>query len=206
MDSTEFTNQLVQFSQVEQAINTNQKLDDMVQMQLGSLTSMSIGYVGLDVTYPSAELSYSGEGSTSITYALGEEAHTAKLNIRNDEGTLVYSADVETDTGSNHFVWDGSMTGGGTAPEGTYSFTIDAVNGAGETVDVSTAVTGRVRGVETQNGVPYLLVGDRAVPVGNVINAVQPKVAATDTGTDGTDTDGTDTDTGTDETDTGDDA
>ena len=30
-DSTEFTNQLVQFSQVEQGINTNQKLDALLQ-------------------------------------------------------------------------------------------------------------------------------------------------------------------------------
>lgn len=187
MDSTEFTNQLVQFSQVEQAINTNQKLDNMVQMQLGSLTSQSIGYVGLDVTYPSAELSYSGSGPTNITYALGEEARSAKINIRNDEGQLVYSADVSKDTGTKTFVWDGSMNGGGTAPEGTYSFTIDATNANDETITVSTAVTGHVRGVETQDGVPYLLVGDRAVPVGNVINATQPKTATT-TATDTTDT------------------
>jgi len=36
MDSNEFTNQLVQFSQVEQQINANTKLDDLVALQLNN--------------------------------------------------------------------------------------------------------------------------------------------------------------------------
>ena len=36
MDTTEFTNQLVAFSGVEQQINTNQKLDSLVSLQLGN--------------------------------------------------------------------------------------------------------------------------------------------------------------------------
>ncbi|MBU0800698.1 MAG: flagellar hook capping family protein [Alphaproteobacteria bacterium] len=181
MDSTEFTNQLVQFTQVEQAINTNQKLDNMVQMQLGAMAGMALGYVGMDVTYPSAELAYDGENKSKITYALAEEAYEAKINIRDENGIVVHTALVSRETGTKHYEWDGTMNGGsGKAEAGTYSFTIDAVSGAGTSVAVSTAVNGRVRGVETQNGVPYLLIGERAVPVGNVINAVVPKVVAAD--------------------------
>ena len=175
MDSTEFTNQLVQFSQVEQSINTNQKLDNMVQMQLASMNSMSLGYVGMDITYPSAEISYEGEDKPSkITYSLAEEAATAKINIRDKDNKLVYSADVARGTGTQTFTWDGTLTGGGKADPGTYSFTIDATNDGETAIKSSTAVTGRVRGVESQDGIPFLLVGDRAVPVGNVINAAVP--------------------------------
>lgn len=175
MDSTEFTNQLVQFTQVEQAINTNQKLDDIVKMHLSSLQGMALNYVGMDITYPSVELSYDGINKTKITYALPEEAAEAKIFIRDENNRVVHSALVSKDTGTKYYEWDGSMDGGGKAPEGTYSFTIDAVSGSGKTIIPSTAVNGKVRGVETQNGVPYLLVGDRAIPVGNVINAVIAK-------------------------------
>lgn len=199
MDSTEFTNQLVQFTQVEQSINTNQKLDNLVAMQMGSLTTMSLGFVGMDITYPSVELSFDGENKAKVTYSLAEEARIAKINIRDSNGLLVYSADVPRDVGTSTFEWDGTNNEGDIVPEGTYSFTIDAVNAADDPVQASTAVNGRVRGVETQNGVPFLLVGDRAIAVSNVINAVLPKTAAaagTDTGN-GADT-GNDTDTDTD--------
>lgn len=177
MDSTEFTNQLVQFTQVEQAINTNQKLDHLVQMQMSSMTNMALSYVGLDVTYPSVELAFDGENPTQITYSLAEEAREAYVNIRDENGTLVFNGPVPRDVGTKFFSWDGRDKDGKMLPAGTYSFTIDAVNSAEKPIQASTAVNGRVRGVETQNGVPYLLVGDRAVPVGSVINAVIPKTA-----------------------------
>ncbi len=41
MDSTEFTNQLVQFSQVEQQITSNQKLDSLLALQLASISSVA---------------------------------------------------------------------------------------------------------------------------------------------------------------------
>lgn len=188
MDSTEFTSQLVQFTQVEQAINTNQKLDNMVQMQLSSLQGMALNYVGLDITYPSVELAYEG-GKAKITYALPEEAAEAKIFIRDENNAVVHTANVSREAGTKYYEWDGTLDGGGKAKAGTYSFTIDAVSATGQSIIASTAVNGRVRGVETQNGVPYLLVGDRAVPVGNVINAVIPKTAAADENSTGTDTD-----------------
>lgn len=176
MDSTEFTNQLVQFSQVEQAINSNQKLDALVNMNLNSQASTALGYVGLDIRYPSAELYYEGQPET-ISYVLQEAVPEARLNILDEEGRIVYSERVASDTGRNEYTWDGTMQGGGMAPPGTYAIRIDAANIEGDPVSVSTVVSGRVHGVETQNGVPFLLVGNRAVQIGNVINATVPSLA-----------------------------
>ena len=104
MDSTEFTNQLVQFSQVEQQINTNQKLDDMLQLQLASMSNVGINYVGLDISYLSAEASYDGEAPVTINYSLSEDATIAKLYVSNEEGEVVYSADVPTTAGRSERV------------------------------------------------------------------------------------------------------
>src|SRR5262249_32024485 len=49
MDSAQFTNQLVMFSQVEQQINANQKLDSLVALGVSNGLSAALGYVGLDV-------------------------------------------------------------------------------------------------------------------------------------------------------------
>ena len=74
MDSTEFTNQLVQFSQVEQAINQNQKLDDLVSLQLGSVSSVALGYVGLDVNYISSDMNFDGDISQDASLQRGRRA------------------------------------------------------------------------------------------------------------------------------------
>ena len=67
MDSTEFTNQLVQFSQVEQQINSNKKLDNLVQLQLASVSNVALGYVGLDISYISAASPVSSGAGASST-------------------------------------------------------------------------------------------------------------------------------------------
>lgn len=184
MDSTEFTNQIVQFTQVEQAINMNQKLDNLVSLQLSTIASTGLQYVGMNISYVSAEMDFDGTTPIDITYALGEQASSAKINIYDEAGELVYTGDASKAVGQNKFKWNGEHMGGGTAEEGTYTVEIAAFDGAGDPIDVTTVVSGMVRGIETQNGVIYLLVGDRAVPVGNVLNASLPETPADDTGGD----------------------
>lgn len=178
MDSTEFTNQLVQFSQVEQQINMNQKLDSLLALQLSSISSVALGYVGMDISYISSEMNYDGTTPIDINYALSSEAVTAKVNIYDEEGTLIYSADAPKDTGTNSFTWAGIQTNGQPIEAGTYTVRVDALDKAGAPIENSTVVTGRVRGIETQNGVVYVLVGDRAVAMSSIVNATTPPQTA----------------------------
>lgn len=178
MDSTEFTNQLVQFSQVEQQINSNQKLDSMLALQLSSISSVALGYVGMDISYISSDMNYEGK-PVDINFALSEEAVTSKVNIYNEEGTLVYTADAPRNTGTNKFTWNGIKTNGEPVADGTYTVKIDALNKDGKAIENSTVVTGHVRGIETQNGVVYVLVGDRAVAMSSIVNANSASQTAT---------------------------
>lgn len=174
MDTTEFTNQLVLFSGVEQQINTNQKLDSLVSLGIGNSFTAALGYVGLDVSFLGTEVFFDGQNPNKITYALEQEAFEAKVNITNERGELVFSQDVSRNTGSNEFFWDGTLTGGGIAPPGTYEARIDALDIDGNSINVSTVVTGRVHGIETQNGALFALVGERAVPINSILNANEP--------------------------------
>lgn len=203
-DTDKLTDQITQFSQVEQQINTNQKLDDLLALQLASLSSIGLGYVGLDVSYLSAEFSFDGETPIDINYSLADQAVQSTVSIYNEDGDLVYSETGGTSPGSHSFSWDGSIDGSSElSEEGTYSVSIDAVDIDGNVIDTRSVVTGRVRGIENQNGVIYLLVGDRAVAISNVINAYRPDEETTTAATDTTDTTGdTSTDTETDSTDT----
>ena len=46
MDTAEFTNQLVQYSSVEQAIQTNSKLDSLISMTVSNLGAQAVSYIG----------------------------------------------------------------------------------------------------------------------------------------------------------------
>jgi len=174
MDSAEFTNQLVQFSQVEQAINSNQKLDNLVNLQLASISSVALGYVGMDVMYRGADVTYDGTQDVKVAYSMASDAATAKVNIYNEAGELVFTDTAPKTTGFHEYVWDGTSKSGGKVPDGTYTIDIAASDSEGNPIETATAVSGRVRGIESQNGVIYTLIGDRAVPLGSIINATLP--------------------------------
>jgi len=188
MDSTEFTNQLVQFSQVEQQINMNQKLNQILSLQLAGTSNVALGYVGLDVGYIGDLFYQSAEGKLQeFHYALPEKAAGGTtIYIRDAEtGDVVRTIKGEIDAGNHTFTWDGMDDNGVAVPVGNYRLTVDALNKAEETIEgVSTAVLGRVTGIESINGVIQLLLeGDGIVPVSSVIKAKQPPVepAVTDT-------------------------
>jgi flagellar basal-body rod modification protein FlgD len=169
MDSTEFTNQLVQFTAVEQQINTNQKLDSLVALQLSNSMSSAQSYVGNDISYISSEFFFDGSPS-AIRYSMPSAASEATLRVYNEDGGLVYEEQVSGQPGAHEFSWDGRLLGGGVAPDGTYEVEIDAIDDSGKAVQATTVVTGTVTGVESQNGQIFLISGERAVALSNVIN------------------------------------
>lgn len=191
MDSTEFTNQLVNFAGVEQQINANQKLDSLVSLGLGTGFSSSLGYVGKNVSYLSSETNFDGTHAVEIDYAItGGVSTDTTINILDESGRIVLSEKVSDDDSVENFTWDGKDADGIVQPAGTYSVRVDALDANNNPLTTSTVVTGRVNGIETQNGTTFLLVGQRAVSIGNVINVSEP----TSTTTSATDTTASDTD------------
>lgn len=175
MDSSEFTNQLVQFSQVEQSINTNSKLDDLVSLNLNNSATAALDYVGLDVTYVSAEIAYDGTNDAELRYSLSDPATTSRINIFDEGNQLILSIDAEKTAGVHEFTWNGKDSAGNDVPAGTYVFTVDSLDAEDNPVETTTVVKGRVKGIEAQDGIVYALVGDRAVPTTGILNATEPE-------------------------------
>ncbi|PCI56046.1 MAG: flagellar hook capping family protein [Alphaproteobacteria bacterium] len=180
--SSEFTSQLVQFAGVEQSINTNQKLDALVSLSLGSSFSSALNYVGKDISYISSEGHFNGTDPVKIAYAINGDSVDTTINVFDEDGTLILSKDVASN--ATEFEWDGKDENGNVQPEGTYTIRVDALDGQDNGLTVTTVVTGHVSGIETQNGSTFLLVGSRAVSLGNIINVIEPKVTSTSGGSD----------------------
>ena len=90
------------------------------------------------------------------------------------DGNTVKTIEAEALSGRQDVVWDGTDNNGEPVEVGTYQVRIDSVNSAGTTLNSEILVSGIVRGVESQDGVPLLLIGERAVPIGNLVNVAIP--------------------------------
>lgn len=180
-DSTEFTNQLVAFAGVEQQINTNQRLESLVSLGLGTSFSSSLNYVGNDVSYISSEAFFDGTRPIEVDYTIDGASVDTTINIFDENGDLILNRPVSDDDSIESFIWDGKDANGIVQPAGTYSIRVDALDAENNPLTATTVVTGRVQGVETQNGTTFLLIGERAVSIGNVINVTESETPSEDT-------------------------
>lgn len=174
MDSSEWTNQLVQFSQVEQQINTNDKLGSLTTLTNNGQVSTAISMIGLNVEVNGNTFTHAAGESAPMSYSLPSEAKTANLIIKDSSGTVVRTVTGETSIGKHSYTWDGKNAEGETAPAGDYTIQVAAYDTEGNGIsDVSTTVTGKVSGVESGSGGMVLRVGDVPVSIDSIVAAGQ---------------------------------
>jgi flagellar basal-body rod modification protein FlgD len=177
MESTEFTNQLVQFSQVEQQISQNTKLDKLVSLQNNNQTQASLGFIGLDVEATGNAFTYDGK-SVKMSYTLPETSTSTKIQIKNEKGVTIQTLDGARSTNRQELTWDGKKADGSAAEPGNYTMTVMAPKSDSKLMTAKTTVFGRVSGIEAGNGVTTLMMGKVPVKMENVITAQQPAAAA----------------------------
>ena len=163
MKSSEFTSQLVQFAGVEQSINTNKKLDQLVQLQTSSQLNSAVSFIGKTVEVIS-DLLLLKDGAAKVSYGLDRNAAQTIISITDQNGRAVRSVRGETDAGRHEFEWDGRDSNGLQVPDGVYGFSVVATDGDEETIETIAASFGRVTGVEVVDNAPRLNIGALGVP------------------------------------------
>ena len=167
LDSNQFTEQLVQFSGVEQAIRTNQKLDQLVELQANNQLNAAVSYIGKNVEAIGDRVMLEG-GSASIAYGLASNAAETVIGVVDDLGRTVRTISAELGAGPHSYTWDGRDDGGTDLPDGVYSFAVTALDRNGDTIEASTATVGRVTGIELADNIVMLNIGELDVPLESV--------------------------------------
>ena len=145
MDSNQFTSELVQFSSVEQQINTNTSLTQLIQLTQGGEVMQASAMTGKQVTVQSTQVPLqSGQGTINFT-APGVEP--VAIAIYNSSGAQLYDAAVTSVTGQNTFTWNGKDSAGNTVPDGAYNVAVIGANSDGSTTALPFTVTGTATGV-----------------------------------------------------------
>ena len=168
-DTKEFVQQLVQFSEVEQQIDTNASLEKMLEFQTRSQAASAINYMGATVE-AIGNIVPLQNGKAEFSYALPEQANGTLLVISNEAGDVVHSAPGNTEIGKHTFVWDGLDSNGNALPECNYSVTVTARDADNELIEVPISVFGRVTGVESTNDGALISMGGVHFPLSDILS------------------------------------
>ena len=147
LDTNQFTQQLVQFAQVEQQLKSNDQLSTLVALQKSVQSTQALGYVGQTVAID-------GQTSTPCQRQRRLELQFAEARFRHHQHPQfgrrhrVYSGAYSLNSGIQNFVWDGRNNSGVTQADGDYKMTITAKDASGQSVAVSTEIQGVVNSVD----------------------------------------------------------
>ncbi|HVT23241.1 MAG TPA: flagellar hook assembly protein FlgD [Rhizomicrobium sp.] len=167
MDSNQFTQQLVEFSGVEQQINTNKNLETLVSLAQGRSSADAVSYLGKSVTLSNGKGALIN-GQATWTYALDDKAKANTLTVSDANGKVVYTANGELTTGVHTFNWDGKDAYGNLLPDGQYTFTLSPVASDGSAVNYAVASKGVVAQVDFSGSEPQLMIGPMEIPLSEV--------------------------------------
>ena len=79
LDANQFTQQLVQFSGVEQAIKTNEALGQLVALVQGDQLTRSLDYIGAEVEAEGGTIQLGAGAPATVGYELAEQADRVRI-------------------------------------------------------------------------------------------------------------------------------
>jgi flagellar basal-body rod modification protein FlgD len=166
-DSNQFTQQLVEFSQVEQQINTNDNLKSMIALSLSQNASAAVSYIGRSVVMTNGKGSLA-EGTVDWTYNLDTPAAGTTLTVKDATGKVVYTTSGETGTGNHDLVWKGVDSNGIQLPDGQYTLSVSATASDGSPISATIASKAIVTAVDMSGTTPMLVLGAMEIPLSEV--------------------------------------
>lgn len=158
MDTNQFTQQLVQFSGVEQQIKTNSYLENLITSTEAQSVNAAVNYLGSTVRVSGVTTTLS-DGRASWQLSAGSGAPESVVSILDANGNQVFSTRHSVARGDSQFVWDGRNSSGASMPDGVYAIRVEGAASDGSPVNVATSVSGKVTGVDFTGSEPMLQLG-----------------------------------------------
>ncbi len=168
LDTNQFTQQLVSFSQVEQAINTNTNLQSLITLQGAGQTISALPLVGDKIEYNGSTAPLQNS-QASFVYTLPSTASSASLVVNDANNNVVYTQPGATAAGTYTFNWNGKTNAGLQLPDGNYTLNIQATGANNTKISPSIASIGTVSGVSVQNGQATFTINGMSVPMSSLV-------------------------------------
>jgi flagellar basal-body rod modification protein FlgD len=175
MDANEFTSQLVEFASVEQAIQTNKRLDELGEAVGDSATTSAMGMLGREVTAATDRIGLGTEGDATIGFTLPETVAKATVTILDGQGRALRALAGGVAAGEQTLRWDGLDGSGNRMAAGSYRVRVDAARADGTAVAAEQHLTGTVEAIEPGSEGIVLVVGGAEIALSEVRGVRAPQ-------------------------------
>lgn len=162
MDTETLTQQLVQFSTVEQQLQGNQTLSRLLELQQAGQLAGAASLVGRRVTLETDRLPLQ-DGTAEVVLPPAGRAGSAVVEVRDGAGAVVRTATVNLAAGTTRWSWDGRDSRGMARPDGAYTVAVGGRAADGTTVPLNFSVGGRVTGATREEGELRLRFGSASI-------------------------------------------
>lgn len=166
----EFLAQLAQFSSLQELIEMKGSLDN-IYMGIASVNNATMSnLLGNEVVALTDKIALPEAGGTEIHWHSEGGAEKTKVNVYDESGSLVWSADVgPTSAGDNQLMWDGQTASGGAAAPGQYRVEIVSTAPDGSTVTTEPRLVGTIDEMAFDSGTPQPSVGGVEFAISDIL-------------------------------------
>jgi flagellar basal-body rod modification protein FlgD len=155
MDSAQMTSQIAQLNTVEGINQLNATVSNLQASLMASQSMQSASLIGKTILADGNSISLLN-GSANLSMRLEGAAESVIVDVINASGRIIKTTDLGANAaGIQSFTWDGSTNEGGTAPNGQYTFQVNAKK-LNQTVAVTPLIQATVSGVEVTSAGPQL--------------------------------------------------
>jgi flagellar basal-body rod modification protein FlgD len=179
LDTNQFTQQLVAFSQVEQQIKTNSNLAALIGNASSSEAISATPMIGRSIEYSGNKAALTS-GTAAFSYTLPTNAASASVAIQDASGNTVFAATADPTAGRHNIVWNGQTNAGQQLPDGRlYTIQVTAADANKAAVVATTTASGAVTGVSVSNNVATFDVSGVPVPMNQLLTILASSSATT---------------------------
>jgi len=175
LDTNQFTQQLVQFAQVEQQLKSNSQLEALVNIEKTAQSTQALVFVGQTVAVDGSTAHFDGNATWNFT---APSNSNATITITNSAGQTAYSGSFAIGSGNSSFVWDGKGADGTKWPVGDYKMTVTGKDSNGKDVAISTEVQGTVDSVDLTASPALLSIGGKNYTLDQIKRVVRPPASS----------------------------
>lgn len=176
MENTEFIAQLAEFSALEQSQNMAKGLEDLQIIMQSVNNSLASSLIGKNVKFEGNSVILKGENEGIISYQLDKAAQVT-IQVYNDDDNLVATLVPGSQSGGSQLLkWTGKGIDGERLPDGKYRFEVEALDGDGNKVNVTTFSVDRVRGLKFDSGNAILTLSESDIYQADVIEILDTQL------------------------------
>jgi flagellar basal-body rod modification protein FlgD len=169
MDTAQYTQQLVQYSQVEQSIEQTSTLKSMLAAFGTQNLMQASSLVGAQVETSSATSGLSAATPAQWTWSATRDVTSMTATIKDEKGKIIDTLPIDATGASGAFTWDGTTSAGKKVDPGLYTLELAGVDASGTKVATTAHAFGKVSDVELENGTVKLTINGLTVATSDLL-------------------------------------